>query len=46
MVENDIYDSKRIYERFKEGLDGFIVRSSKAKYYCKNPINIGIPKKA
>ena len=42
MAENDIYDSKGKYERFKDNLENLAVHPKdrkdkrKAKYYCKN----------
>ena len=48
MADNDIYDSKGKYERFKSNLNKLslppekrqIKGSKKAKYYCKNPGNL------
>jgi integrase/recombinase XerD len=44
MAEDDIYGSKKKYERFKSNLDSFLVPptklSIKKKYYCKNKVNL------
>lgn len=48
MCENDIYNSKEKYEKFKANLELFTLkpeerkldRGKKLKYYCKNPKNL------
>lgn len=46
MAENDIYDSKGKYERFKNRLDDLAINpkdrkdKKKVKYYCKNKKNL------
>lgn len=47
MAENDIYNSKGIYDRFKENCNNLVlmpIKKSKGigkrKYYCKNPDNL------
>jgi len=53
MTENDIYNSKEKYEKFKVNLELFALkpefrkqdRGKKLKYYCKNPKNLEYFKK-
>ena len=49
MAEDDIYGSKKKYERFKINLDLFLVSPAeldrKKKYYCKNKVNLNYFKK-
>ncbi len=48
MTENDVYNSKKKYEKFKDNLELFTLkpeegkmdRGKKLKYYCRNPKNL------
>ena len=48
MAENDIYNSKSKYERFRDNLDKLLIPPDKrqgkyrsiSKYYCKNIVNL------